>query len=386
MDVREGIKRRSVFSVGAALLTLVLSSEAESALLFDQAPRAFAFRLEDPSSPTLPLLQPYLDASVEQPGPLRRYSTSRFGIWRRDPWWQLAWGPNAAVASDESGGVAADKPSLEPHPAEASFVDFDSTGLTLGPPEATSWLDRLDPDLMPSKLLSTGPSFVSDGFASLWQPATKPVRSQPSCHRTPVTIARFDSEYDVFSLVGCDGAVAPFAMDRLSILARPADAPSPGALLPDEPDATSWPLGEWVPSVRILNARVLWVLQRIAEEFPHQTITLFSGYRPKRTNKVSGHHSLHAEGRAVDITVKGVSNADLFALCHTLADVGCGFYPNSKFVHVDVRKSGGLPHPHWIDISAPGERARYVDSWPGIIERQSSAMVAPTDAAVGTAP
>jgi hypothetical protein len=38
--------------------------------------------------------------------------------------------------------------------------------------------------------------------------------------------------------------------------------------------------------------------------------------------------------------VQGIPNAALFSFCRTLDDVGCGFYPNSKFVHVDVRKPG----------------------------------------------
>ena len=60
-------------------------------------------------------------------------------------------------------------------------------------------------------------------------------------------------------------------------------------------------------------------------------------------------------------------NGELFKLCRKLIDVGCGYYPNSKFVHMDVRPGTG--HPFWIDASGPGEPSKYVDSWPGIIER-----------------
>jgi hypothetical protein len=63
----------------------------------------------------------------------------------------------------------------------------------------------------------------------------------------------------------------------------------------------------------------------------------------------------------------GVPTAALFQVCQKLADVGCGYYPNNKFVHVDVRRPGS-GHPFWIDVSGPGEPSRYVDSWPGVIE------------------
>lgn len=69
----------------------------------------------------------------------------------------------------------------------------------------------------------------------------------------------------------------------------------------------------------------------------------------------------------MDISVMGISNRDLFRLCHTLDDVGCGFYPHSKFVHVDVRLPG-TGHAFWIDESAPGEPSHYVDAWPGVVE------------------
>ena len=38
------------------------------------------------------------------------------------------------------------------------------------------------------------------------------------------------------------------------------------------------------------------------------------------------------------------------------AHVGVGYYPNSDFVHLDVRQKQSA---FWIDYSGPGERARY---------------------------
>lgn len=53
----------------------------------------------------------------------------------------------------------------------------------------------------------------------------------------------------------------------------------------------------------------------------------------------------------------------MVAFCKTLADTGCGFYPNSSFVHIDVREPGA-GHVSWIDASGPGETPRYVSVWP----------------------
>src|SRR5262249_40692880 len=41
--------------------------------------------------------------------------------------------------------------------------------------------------------------------------------------------------------------------------------------------------------------------------------------------------------------------------CRSLTATGCGYYPRSTFVHVDVRE----PYAQWVDWSAPGQRPRY---------------------------
>jgi hypothetical protein len=127
----------------------------------------------------------------------------------------------------------------------------------------------------------------------------------------------------------------------------------------------AWEKGEWMPNLKVVHPRLLWVLQRIADAFPWREIYIFSGYRP-RSAKGGSHHSLHSEARAMDISVTGVANVSLLELCRKLDDVGCGFYPNSRFVHVDVRRPG-TGHAFWIDASGPGEPSRYVDSWPGVV-------------------
>jgi hypothetical protein len=185
-----------------------------------------------------------------------------------------------------------------------------------------------------------------------------------------VRVARSGGESEAFAMVRCDGSVAPEAFDRLTLMARETNAARPGELLPDEPDAESLARGEWTPGVRLIHPRLLWALQRIADAFPWRTIYIFSGYRHDPSGarpKPGTHHSMHSEARALDINVMGIPNAALFDVCHKLEDVGCGFYPNNKFVHVDIRRAGS-GHPLWIDVSGPGEPSRYVDSWPGVID------------------
>jgi hypothetical protein len=110
-----------------------------------------------------------------------------------------------------------------------------------------------------------------------------------------------------------------------------------------------------------VDQRLLGRIQALVDHFsrPGLPAKLFiiSGYRPASVG------SMHSTGRAIDFRVEGARNEDVVAFCKTLADTGCGYYPNSSFVHVDVRDVGA-GHVAWIDASGPGETPRYVRSWP----------------------
>lgn len=375
----------------AAALGLALAAAPAGATLLDQPPRPISLKLDDPAAAPLPLLGAFRNAAVERPGPMRLYTTGRYGRWLQRPWMSFAWGgsgvePAAPPGEGELGAweslgpgvVDTGDPSPWADPATSETLSVapaepPASGLreliAIASASSPTWLKRLDPTwTTPLPLLAfTGPSLASNGFNLLWEPPKKPVRDW-RCRRRPVQFVRYGGEHGTFALVRCDGSVAPEALDRLSILARPPEAPSPGELLPDEPDAATWKELEWAPQVRVLHPRLLWLLQSVADAFPYRTIYIFSGYRPKGEAKRGGHHSLHGEGRAMDIMVMGVPNASLFKLCRKLDDVGCGYYPNSKFVHVDVRRPA-TGHAFWIDISGPGEPSRYVDAWPGVVEQ-----------------
>ena len=73
------------------------------------------------------------------------------------------------------------------------------------------------------------------------------------------------------------------------------------------------------------------------------TIQVISGYRSPKTNAAlheasSGvaAHSLHMEGKAIDIRMPGVQLSALRDTAWTLQRGGVGFYPREDFVHVDV--------------------------------------------------
>jgi hypothetical protein len=144
------------------------------------------------------------------------------------------------------------------------------------------------------------------------------------------------------------------------VLARQPGSQRPTIPLPLEPQVAN-EFGEWLPELKIVHPRLVWLLENIARAFPNRAIYVYSGYRR------DGHGSLHRQGRALDLSVNGVASEDLFRFCRKLHDVGCGFYPNSSFIHVDVRPFGS-GHPMWIDVSEPGKPSEYVDSWPGLVE------------------
>jgi hypothetical protein len=66
------------------------------------------------------------------------------------------------------------------------------------------------------------------------------------------------------------------------------------------------------------------------------------------------------KGFACDFRVVGVKNTDLRDyLRRAFSHIGVGYYPNSSFVHLDVRQGQSA---FWIDYSGPGENALYSDN------------------------
>jgi hypothetical protein len=193
--------------------------------------------------------------------------------------------------------------------------------------------------------------------------------AKPICMNAPVNVTR-GTEEETFPLTKCDGSALPRAIDEMSILVRPGSAAKPAAPVAEPKAKTEAASGakddELAPGIRKIDGRLVERLQLVVDHFAKSAkdgerstpkIFVVSGYRP------SSKGSFHAIGRAIDFKLDGVENTDLVAFCKTLPDTGCGFYPNSAFIHLDVRDSG-TGHVSWIDASGPGEKPDYVATWP----------------------
>ena len=103
-----------------------------------------------------------------------------------------------------------------------------------------------------------------------------------------------------------------------------------------------------------IDGRLVSLLGIVSNHFGSRKMEVVSGFRPFTPTQFNP-HSNHMHGRAVDFRVAGVPNEALRDFCRTLKNVGCGYYPNSVFVHMDVRETSAF----WIDYSKPGEAPRY---------------------------
>ena len=96
--------------------------------------------------------------------------------------------------------------------------------------------------------------------------------------------------------------------------------------------------------VHALAPRLLDLVYRAVCHFDGGAVHVVSGFRRDRAG------SRHTQGRAVDMRIDGVDNKELAAYLRGLGFVGVGFYPQSDFVHLDVRDASYF----WVDDSAPG--------------------------------
>jgi uncharacterized protein YcbK (DUF882 family) len=103
-----------------------------------------------------------------------------------------------------------------------------------------------------------------------------------------------------------------------------------------------------------IEPRLVHLLAAVSNHFGSRKVEIISGFRPYSQLQHTT-HSNHNIGKAVDFRVLGVPNEVVRDYCRALRDVGCGYYPNSTFVHMDVRDKSSF----WIDYSRPGEPPRY---------------------------
>lgn len=103
-----------------------------------------------------------------------------------------------------------------------------------------------------------------------------------------------------------------------------------------------------------VDPRLVALVGIVSAHFGDKPIEVVSGFRAYTPTQYTP-HSNHNLGRALDFRVRGVKNEDLWAFCRTLRAAGCGYYPNSTFVHLDVRETKAF----WIDRAGPGEPPQY---------------------------
>jgi uncharacterized protein YcbK (DUF882 family) len=103
-----------------------------------------------------------------------------------------------------------------------------------------------------------------------------------------------------------------------------------------------------------IDPRLVTLAGIVSNHFGSRKLEIISGFRPYRTTQYT-QHSNHNVGKAMDFRVVGVPNEVLRDFCRTLHNVGVGYYPNSTFVHMDVRPTSAF----WIDYSKPGEAPHY---------------------------
>jgi uncharacterized protein YcbK (DUF882 family) len=93
-----------------------------------------------------------------------------------------------------------------------------------------------------------------------------------------------------------------------------------------------------------MDAALFGLLSDLAEATGHEArYEVISGYRSPRTNAklhAEGHgvaeHSLHMEGRAIDVRLLGCDLETFRDAALKAARGGVGYYPSSNFVHVDT--------------------------------------------------
>jgi uncharacterized protein YcbK (DUF882 family) len=97
--------------------------------------------------------------------------------------------------------------------------------------------------------------------------------------------------------------------------------------------------------IGLIDPGVFDLLHRVQQVLGSRaSFEVISGYRCPTTNtrlrETRGggvaKHSLHLEGRAIDVRLPGVSLADLRDAALSLRAGGVGYYPREQFVHLDT--------------------------------------------------
>ena len=97
--------------------------------------------------------------------------------------------------------------------------------------------------------------------------------------------------------------------------------------------------------VGVIDPRLFDLLHRVKAELgARQSFQVISGYRSPTTNETLrttrgggvATHSLHLDGKAIDIRLPGVPLGELRDAALSLRAGGVGYYPREQFVHIDT--------------------------------------------------
>jgi uncharacterized protein YcbK (DUF882 family) len=99
-----------------------------------------------------------------------------------------------------------------------------------------------------------------------------------------------------------------------------------------------------------LDRRLIRLLVQASDAFGGRPIRVVSGYRTASYYD----DSRHRLSRAIDFSIPGVPNTTLRDYLRRFSNAGVGYYPNSSFVHLDVREGSA----YWVDYAGPGEAPR----------------------------
>jgi uncharacterized protein YcbK (DUF882 family) len=147
----------------------------------------------------------------------------------------------------------------------------------------------------------------------------------------------------------------------------PVRAPSPKVLAVqnlhtgEKIEACYWENGKFVPDacaalnkvlrdhrtgeVHMIDPGLYDILTAVSGKLGKRpTFQIISGYRSPKSNAMLrknggggvATHSLHMDGKAMDVRLPGVALTDLHKAALSLKKGGVGFYPVSNFVHVDT--------------------------------------------------
>lgn len=141
-----------------------------------------------------------------------------------------------------------------------------------------------------------------------------------------VTLVGFNESWKGFA-IGPKGEVLPRAREEISrVLAATGERPR-------------------------IHSRLIALLAKVSDTFGGRPLRVVSGYRERSYAAASRHRT----GSALDFSVLGVPNEAVRDYMRGFDNVGVGYYPNSSFVHLDVREAD----TYWIDYSGPGEAPQY---------------------------